>query len=289
MRYTLDEQHILANDAQEDHVQERPKEECYSAHIADERMIGVAGLAVLAGQIAAYFNGRADSDDIDVVSFCLHHLFCCVDTLYRISLPDLLDAGRKREAETEAAGDQPPTTPITSMQDNYRLWLQLRTLKKTLNQVESFCHLLNIIIEQLLDNLDTTSVAASESQDTLPRLSLSGDNATWLQSLNQERWEHALSALAEILGLWQTRYSQMPLFAAYFAQQQQVTRIPTLERLDETFSIVLDCAGAIFGDIVPGFQAVSANDDEAVSTLLFDLMQQSDQLQLQPLSTDVFR
>jgi hypothetical protein len=39
--------------------------------------------------------------------------------------------------------------------------------------------------------------------------------------------------------------------------------------------------GAIFGDILPGFQAISAGEDETVATLLFDLMQQVDQLLLQ--------
>jgi hypothetical protein len=41
---------------------------------------------------------------------------------------------------------------------------------------------------------------------------------------------------------------------------------------------MLDSAGAIFGDILPSFQALAAGDDDAVATLLFDLMHQADQL-----------
>jgi hypothetical protein len=239
-------------------------------HPASSRMIGVAGLAVLVGQIAAYFNGRADGDDVDVVSFSLHHLFCRVDNLYRTALPDLLTTSMDVE-DGQAMAD--------TTHDNYQLWLKLRAIKGALSQVEPLCHLLNTVTEHMLDALDMTSIATSESQDTLPRISMHGEGSEWLQSLNQERCEHALSALTESLSLWQESYSQMMPFVEHFAQIE--TRIPTLERLDETFSIILDCAGAIFGDIVPGFQAISANDDEAVCTLLFDLMQQADQLQMQ--------
>ncbi len=240
-----------------------------SEHPTSVRMIGVAGLAVLLGQIATYFNGRADGDDIDILSFSLHHLFCRVDGLYRTALPDLLDTGIEAGPEQSAA---------SSVQDNYQLWLKLRAIKGALNQIEPLCHLLNTATERMLDSLDLTAIVVAEGEDTLPRLSMSGSASQWLQSLNQERWEHALSALTESLSLWQESYSQLAPFVEHFTHT--ATRTPTLEQLDETFSIILDCAGAIFGDIVPGFQAISANDDAAVCTLLFDLMQQSDQLQM---------
>lgn len=68
----------------------------------------------------------------------------------------------------------------------------------------------------------------------------------------------------------------MTLFVDHFSLF--ATTIPTLIQIDEAFSIMLDCAGAIFGDILPGFQAVSEGDDDAIATLLFDLVHQSDQL-----------
>lgn len=239
-------------------------------HPASERLIGVAGLAVLVGQISSYFNGRADGDDVDVLSFSLHHLFCRVDSLYRTALPDLL------ATDIEAGTEQPATGSIL---DNYQLWLKLRAIKGALNQIEPLCHLLNTATERMLDSLDITGITVAEGEATLPGLSMQGTDSAWLQSLNQERWDHSLSALTESLSLWQESYSQLIPFVEHFTQI--VPRIPMLERLDETFSIILDCAGAIYGDIVPGFQAISANDDEAVCTLLFDLMQQSDQLQMQ--------
>jgi hypothetical protein len=45
--------------------------------------------------------------------------------------------------------------------------------------------------------------------------------------------------------------------------------------------MLLDSAGAIFGDILPNFRLVSPNDREEIGALLFDLMQQSDQMLVQ--------
>ncbi len=41
---------------------------------------------------------------------------------------------------------------------------------------------------------------------------------------------------------------------------------------------MLKIAGAIFGDILLSFRAIPEQDDEVAATLLFDLIQQSDQL-----------
>ena len=57
--------------------------------------------------------------------------------------------------------------------------------------------------------------------------------------------------------------------------------MPTVSQLDEAFNVLLDSAAAIFGDILPSFQALSTDNDEIIATLLFDLMQQSDQLLIQ--------
>ena len=64
----------------------------------------------------------------------------------------------------------------------------------------------------------------------------------------------------------------------------------SLSELDAAFAVLLDSAGAIFGDILPNFRLVGPEDREEISALLFDLMQQSDQMltrfesTLEPLS-----
>ena len=57
--------------------------------------------------------------------------------------------------------------------------------------------------------------------------------------------------------------------------------LPSLAQLDTAFTTLLDCAGTIFGNILPGFRAIAVGDEEVVAALLFDLMQQSDQLLVQ--------
>src|ERR1700694_1941040 len=51
------------------------------------RSDATGGLAIILGQLVAYFTNRAHIDDLDVLSFSLHHLFCRVDFLYNITLP----------------------------------------------------------------------------------------------------------------------------------------------------------------------------------------------------------
>src|SRR5205085_1718004 len=165
--------------------------------------------------MVAYFTDRANVDDLDVLNFSLHHLFCRVDYLYRAALPELLH------------NTTPPITEQTHTDDlAYRqsTWSKLRTIKHSINRLEPLCNLLSY---------------------------------------------------------WQQSYSQLAHFANHFAHV--LPTIPSLTQLDEVFNTLLDSTCTIFGDILPGFQAISAGrvvDDAADATLLFDLMQQTDQLLL---------
>src|SRR5204862_6874664 len=49
-------------------------------------LAATGGLAVMLGHLVAYFNDRAHSDDLDVISFRLDHLFDRVDLLYKPTL-----------------------------------------------------------------------------------------------------------------------------------------------------------------------------------------------------------
>lgn len=85
--------------------------------------------------------------------------------------------------------------------------------------------------------------------------------------------------ITEQLGCWQGSYNECTPFAGQFGNI--IASIPALVHLDGAFNVLLDCAGAIFGDMLPSSQAISVSDDDAVVTLLFDLMQQSDQMLVQ--------
>jgi hypothetical protein len=98
----------------------------------------------------------------------------------------------------------------------------------------------------------------------------------WLQIVDPERWEQAFSTLTQQLLSWQQRHTSSPTFASQFARL--LPTIPALSELDAAFATILDNAGAIFGDILPGFRAILSSDESMVATLLYDLMQQSDHL-----------
>lgn len=230
---------------------------------ADESLqAGVTGLSVILGQMLTCLRNRAYSDDLDVLNFSLHHLFCRVDYLYRNVLPDLL------------AVSPAPISEEARFEDLLRhqhIWTKLRTIKHTLNRLEPLVHLLNDAAECLLDMLDMTG-----GEELTGKQSDRRNQQDWLDTLSQEHSDQALTALMESLAAWQESYNDLTLFVDHFSLF--ATTIPTLIQIDEAFSIMLDCAGAIFGDILPGFQAVSEGDDDAIATLLFDLVHQSDQL-----------
>ncbi len=235
---------------------------------ADEsRQLGVAGLSLILGQVGTYFQNRAYADDIDVLSFSLYHLFCRIDYLYRTLLPDLLSVSSAPIAEESRFED---------LLRHQHIWTKLRTIKYTLNRLEPLCNLLGDATECMLDVLDMTGGAtAAHKKSTSTALSEENEQE-WMHTLSHERLEQALTAEMVCLADWQESYNDLTLLVDHFSHL--VPAIPALIQLDEAFTIVLDSVGAIFGDILPSFQALSAGDDDAVATLLFDLMHQADQL-----------
>ncbi len=244
-----------------------------NAQSDESRFAGAAGLAVILGQLVAYFSERANIDDLDVLGFSLHHLFCRIDMLYRVILPDVLH---------DPTAEEKPAHIIEEYIQDQHLWTQLRAIKHTLERMEPLCHLLSDATESILDALDSTHGkhnARKHADDVEP--SLHDDEQNWLETLNQERWDMALTAITESLGQWQESHSHLIPLTQISQLTDTVSSNPTIAQFDAALTVVLDSAGAIFGDIMPGFQAIADEDDEAVATLLFDLMQQADQLLVQ--------
>lgn len=223
------------------------------------RMVATGGLAIILGQLVAYFTNRAQIDDLDVLSFSLHHLFCRVDFLYNNALPDLASwtAAQGRFAPPDA---------------RQHIWTQLQIINRTLDRMEPLCHLLSDSTECILESFDLTS-----EMIPLPQEEEEGNNEKgWLQLTDLERWEQAFSAVTQHLLSWQERHTSLPAFTSQFARM--LPTIPALSELDDAFATILDNAGAVFGDILPGFRALLSSDESMVAALLYDLMQQSDQL-----------
>ena len=224
------------------------------------RMVATGGLAIILGQLVAYFTNRAQIDDLDVLSFSLHHLFCRVDFLYTNALPAL--AGW-------TAAAQERTVPPEARQ---HIWTQLQTINRTLDRMEPLCHLLSDSTECILESFDLTSEMIPLPHEEEE----SSDEKGWLQITDPERWEQAFSAITQHLLSWQQSHTSLPAFTSQFARLHPT--IPALSELDDAFATILDNAGAIFGDILPAFRALLSSDESMVAALLYDLMQQSDQL-----------
>jgi hypothetical protein len=230
-----------------------------------EQADGVAGVSVILERMVAYFADRVHGEDLNVLSFSLRHLFGCMDYLYRSVLPELLKT--------------PEQSPMDDLVRRHTTWTKLRSIKQTLNRVVPLCDLLNDVVDRTLDALDLTSDAEVSFAKRTLQSALYADEQEWLRILNLDRWDLAIANLTACLHFWQEEYHQCSLFVDSFAQVLPV--IPSLAQLDDIFVTILDSAGALFGDILPNFQALAPGDDEIAATILFDLMQQVDQLLLQ--------
>ena len=99
----------------DNHVSPRTDESCFA---------GAAGLAVIPGQLVAYFSGRANVDDMDVPGFSLHHLFCRIDMLYRAILPDVLNGSTPAEKPERSSKFDSIAEPLQALIEFFALGTQ---------------------------------------------------------------------------------------------------------------------------------------------------------------------
>lgn len=243
-----------------------------------------AELTIMLKQIGAYFTRQAREHDLEAISFSLRHLFSRVDFLYRQALPDL---------ERWTMHAPPEKSRETFL--NQQVWLHLQTVNRTLDRMAPLCHLLSDVIECLLDTLDNEEIwlRTFEEEETLlleqvqePTKKIEVPSLARLNKVvsepipsDGENWERSVATLMDHLLIWQEQHHKLASFLQQFAQPTLATA--SLNELDTAFAILLDSAGAIFGDILPNFRLVGLEDKEEISALLFDLMQQSDQMLVQ--------
>jgi hypothetical protein len=240
-----------------------------------------AELEIMLKQIEGYFLKRARHHDLEAISFTLRHLFSRVDFLYRQALPELDAWTAREERERETFVHQ-------------QIWLHLQTVNRTLDRMAPLCHLLSDVIECLLETLDNEELwlRTFEEEDTLQlqqvhlpdkqKRSASDDQPEESDERTtraSEVWERAATTLMDRLLLWQEQHHKLTPFQQQFAQPTLASI--NLSELDTAFAVLLDSAGAIFGDILPNFRLVEPESHEEISALLFDLMQQSDQMLVQ--------
>jgi hypothetical protein len=259
------------------------------------RLAAMGGLAVILGQLVAYFHNRANIDDLDVLSFSLHHLFCRIDFLYETALPRLALLALSDHAGDDLQHHQ-QRQHSHYVRHRQQIWTQLQTINRTLDRMEPICHLLSDATECILERFDASSdmigFLEAEPARELPQSSGKQEEDALdlvLAMTDAGRWDQAFAAITRSLLSWQERYSKLPPFTVQFASLLQA--IPLLPEIDAALATILDSAGAIFGDILPGLRAILEADEAMVAALLYDLMQQSDHLlvkfdtTLEPMNT----
>ncbi|HLG65320.1 MAG TPA: hypothetical protein VKY19_25535 [Ktedonosporobacter sp.] len=232
--------------------------------ITEKETPDISALTIAFEHFATCVDNRAGTDDLEILSFCLQHLFYSVDALYQVALPEL----------ATHEGQEQESTP----QQRYRVWLLLREIKSSLERLKLLCRLLNGAITSILDTLDmagTQSVSAEieldESDPAYARL--------WQEAIALEQWEQAFSALTAHLRGWHTYCGEGQPFTSHFSHLSAA--IPALVQANAAFALLLENACSIFEDILPGFRAIPLGDDEVLATVSLDLMQKADQIYLQ--------
>jgi len=279
------------NDAEGDEDEDR------AAGVRTRGQRSAEGIAVLLWQALACFGSSSYTDDVDALSFSLHHLFHRVDFLYRDALPGL----EANTAPTVTMGQEQDQSLQDTLIRRQRIWRQLQAIGRILNRLEPICHLLSDAIEGIFDSLDATGDALSFRVGSLadtPAAGLAQNRdrsygyAFPTEPIDDERWDNALSAVLESLKNWRQSYRACTPFSTQFSELKEAagglvlpekghTQEVSLGRLDTAFATLLDSACIIFGDILPAFRTGAANDYEGTATPLFDLIQQSDHLLLQ--------
>jgi hypothetical protein len=270
-------------------------------HMQQQRAGG--GIAILLWQVLACFGNSTYTDDMDALSFSLHHLFHRVDFLYRDALPAL----EANTATTITVGLEQDLSLQDTLIRRQRIWRQLQAIDRALNRLEPICHLLSDAIEGIFDTLDAASdvfsfhVGIGSLADT-PAAGFAQNKgrsydpvsryAIPVEPIDDERWDSAFSTVHQSLKSWQQSYRACTPFTMQFSdlnvttgglavlEKDHAQKVP-LDRLDAAFATLLDSACVIFGDILPAFRTSAANDYEGTATLLFDLIQQSDHLLVQ--------
>lgn len=240
------------------------------------------GLPIMLERIRRCFWGRTSQQDIDMLAISLAHIFARTDTLYHVLLPELSASLQQHPHHVE----QPLTEQDLPL--HYCVWTLLQEIESTLEHLEPLCNLLittSIHIVEALDRSCSIYGAArikrqlllhgADEESTEVLAAISTDH---IADSTYFHWMHAVSQVSARLQHWRTNNHTRLLFAQRFALF--ATMIPTLGQLDSALDLIAENTQAIFGLLLPEFHTVARGDDETAATLLLDIVQKIDQIQL---------
>ena len=241
---------------------------------ATDKKTDLSGLALALERLKTSFGNRIGTDDREILSFCLQHLFYSIDALYQVTLPELT-TGEEQEQQNNP-------------RQRYRTWIFLRETKRLLERTDLLCRLLNSSATSMLDTLDMTTATPTFEQSEIDESD--PDYAQfWSEALAQEQWEQAFTLLTRHLHAWQESHEKLQPFSSHFPSL--ITTIPTLPQANAALSLLLASAESIFSTNLADLRKISTSDDEAIAVVLLDLMQKADQgsvqvgLLIDPLSS----
>jgi hypothetical protein len=224
----------------------------------------VSWLAMVRQRLIACTAQRVQSDEIDVLCFCLQQLFLCLDSLHQLDMPDLTEQADSRYYALH-------------LMTHYTIWTRLLKMKRVLERLEFLCQLLLGTVSTVLEALDRTcETTGYQPSSPMPDgASKQGTRQLPLLAAAEEQWKFAMAALSERLATWQTCASSRFSFAKHLSASN--AQVPSPAQMDTALALLLASASAIFVEVLPTFQALAAGDDEAFAALLLELMQRADQ------------
>lgn len=220
-----------------------------------EAQQGSEELAALLTHLKARFATETGSDDLDLLDFSLHHLFCRLTTLYRQVLPNLAF---------------PPYIKLLPGDDlpyYCHTWNQLEQLRRTLSRMEALAHMLTGAATNILDTLDAANPSSTTSDNT--------DVNHKIRTGSHNSGEAFLTGMKIHLNDWQHAHAEHRSFSTRFADLQP--SVPNLAQIDTALDTLLNGACFMYGTILHDLLIEHATTEQ-VATLLLDLMQQADLL-----------
>jgi hypothetical protein len=207
--------------------------------------------------------GWCSLEEWESFNFCLRQFLNNIDLLYRVRLPELA-------AYTSQQVEQAPRSE--KLRESRYIWTCLRAIVRLLEQTEPFCQLINSCAYRLLEVLDGDSDMEAEQAVS----GKDGNAGRKRLASSQEEWEHGSAVVLELLKAWRRYQDRCQIFLVQFVDL--IDDIPGLVQVDSAFNLLLDHACSLFGNILPKFHSSSGDSDEAIATLLLDMMQKIDLL-----------
>jgi hypothetical protein len=251
----------------------------------EDLCLNPAGIDEALKKICGSFSSRVGIADIEILSFCLRHIFYNTNQIYTLLLPELtVCTTESTEIENDHfhARNMPMRNmPIRNVNIQYRIWSSLKEIEATLERLEPLCQLIISATTNILNELDrtcsihTTTQYTETQTQTRPGDEQQTANASHIQSNDQNILQQGLAHIIEKMNTKKNRLS----FSVQFAILAPM--IPALSQIDAALDTMFKSIYAIFGDILPNIPDNRIYEDESSATVLLDLIQRCDQIVLQ--------